>query len=166
MYCKSMKGSLMATTLMPFWRQALRTRRPIRPKLHRETKRQRSVTAAETRENSTLFVKYFDVSSSPIDSNTEVWHGCCLGNVELPGREKQTQNNVRHITTVQYINSKSLLICYGSCGCLTTMTGGKRDGSALTETNCCHGFRRWQVSQVAGDVQWTCAALVYCDQGY
>lgn len=33
MYCKSMKGSLMATTLMPFWRQALRTRRPIRPKL-------------------------------------------------------------------------------------------------------------------------------------
>lgn len=33
MYCRSMKGSLMATTLMPFWRQALKTRRPIRPKL-------------------------------------------------------------------------------------------------------------------------------------
>lgn len=33
MYSRSMKGSLMATTLMPFSRQALKTRRPIRPKL-------------------------------------------------------------------------------------------------------------------------------------
>ena len=33
MYFRSMNGSLMATTLMPFWRQALRTRRPIRPNL-------------------------------------------------------------------------------------------------------------------------------------
>ena len=41
MYCTSMKGSLMATTLMPFWRQALRTSRPIRPKLRWHTGWQR-----------------------------------------------------------------------------------------------------------------------------
>jgi len=36
MYCRSMKGSLMAVTLIPFCRQALRTRRPMRPNLHKQ----------------------------------------------------------------------------------------------------------------------------------
>lgn len=37
MYCTSMNGSLMAVTLIPFCRQALRTRRPMRPNLHKHT---------------------------------------------------------------------------------------------------------------------------------
>lgn len=37
MYCRSIKGSLMAVTLIPFCRQALRTRRPMRPNLHKHT---------------------------------------------------------------------------------------------------------------------------------
>lgn len=52
----------------------------------------------------TILLKYLGVSNSPIDSNTEVWHGCCLGGVELPGRERK-QNNVRHMTAVQYVTA-------------------------------------------------------------
>lgn len=106
MYCRSMKGSLTATTLMPFSRQALKTKRPIRPKLERERNLmelwgngQECFSDASNRlaiciqspeqihlpHQKALIIVPFNqelkysvsVLSSPIDSNTGLRHGCC-----------------------------------------------------------------------------------------
>lgn len=70
MYFKSMKGSLMATTLMPFWRQALRTRRPIRPKLQWRQKKKRKKKGGLTTAITTVY--YFTVKLLYYHSYTAV----------------------------------------------------------------------------------------------